>query len=176
MILARAMFSETSHETRLYQAYCFSIKKTQKFHSIWYFDKILFSLQENALLCISTMCHRCDYHVTIECVQLICAPLYILHGTQLNCTNWLHLCMIDVAELHINHYSTASACFKCWLVKSPSRDTRYFLQRPVMTFCRSLFDWADRSLFTRARPMDSVLQTRLTRAESASAQLAARVS
>ena len=75
-----------------------------------------------------------------------------------------------------SNYSTASACFKCWLVKSPSRDTRYFLQRPVMTFCRSLFDWADRSLFTRARPMDSVLQTRLTRAESASAQLAARVS
>ena len=34
---------------------------------------------------------------------------------------------------------------------------------------RSLFDWADRSLFTRTRPIDSVLQVWLTRAESASA-------
>ena len=48
-----------------------------------------------------------------------------------------------------------------------------------MVFCpttgddvsRSLFDWADRSLFTRTRPIDSVLQVWLTRAESASAQL-----
>ena len=70
-------------------------------------------------------------------------------------------------------YSCLFNCLSLFLVLIGQKSITW-----QMVFCpttgddvsRSLFDWADRSLFTRARPIDSVLQVWLTRAESPSAQ------
>ena len=79
-------------------------------------------------------------------------------------------------KLSITRYNDLFNCLSLFLVLIGQKSITW-----QMVFCattgddvsRSLFDWADRSLFTRARPIDSVLQVWLTRAESASAQLAA---
>ena len=82
---------------------------------------------------------------------------------------------------HVKHihrdYMTLFNCLSLFLVLIGQKSITW-----QMVFCpttgddvsRSLFDWADRSLFTRTRPIDSVLQVWLTRAESASAQLQLR--
>ena len=68
------------------------------------------------------------------------------------------MCVEPTSEVFINpfiqlHQIVSSA--DC--VRSPSLDARYFVERPVMTSAVHVFNGTDRSLFTRARPIDSEL-------------------
>ena len=83
---------------------------------------------------------------------------YQYHTFQLHCRRVEYLMFFNCLSLFLVLIGQKSITWQKVFCATTGDDVR-----------RSLFNWADRSLFTRARPIYSVLQVSLTRAESASA-------